>query len=340
MARDFKIRSLTKLNVKNFVDMIFLREGLWTNIVSGQLAHDNQDISVLIPDNNAVELLGLQPGQVYQSVFREWVHESGVPLDGTNLQEQPIAASGCYVHGAFRFTNDPTFPHKIDYPNGRIIFDNPISPETLVHSDFSFRHVRVGFENRFNQQHIDSFLESTYRNNPETSLHITYPSGNFQPFPAVLIEIDNRKKRAYEMGNRSAIITDILRFHIWTLDDLQRDDIVDILDAQWHKRIPIIDFNRVPTPLSGLFNTLNDEFIPYQLLLNNPLIETTVGSGRAVRYLADIDDSFPQNIMSTENFERSEVEWELSIYLNAPNTPLQHTFAPVRPIPPDIDFPF
>lgn len=341
MAREFKQRSLLKLNIKNFVDMIFLREGLWTNVPSGELYADGSDMSLLLPDGEAPDLLGLSQRQVFQSAFREWVHESGVPLDGTNLTEQPMSASGVYIQGAFRYTDDAEFPHTIDYFNGRIIFESPL-PNDIgpVHAPFAFRHVRVGFENRFNQQFDDPYLENQYGTNPETSMQLVYPSGNFQPFPAVFIEIDERDKQPYELGNRSAVMAEVCRFHIWTLDDLQRDDIMDVLDSQWHKRIPIIDFNKAPLPISGFFNTLNNEWVAYQLMLNNPELTTTVGVGRPIRYFADIDESNPINEQPSETYEKGQVEWVLGIYLNRPNTVIPNVFAPVRPIPPDIDFAF
>jgi hypothetical protein len=308
-----------------------LRESAFINISnSGSLFYDGSDMSILLPDTKADDLLfGVSDGQVWQSPFRQWVYESGVPLDGTNVQTAPIVASGVVVEGAFRATDDSVYGHVLDFINGRVIFDSPQPLDLKVNSIFSAREVRVDFEHAFNQQFRTGFLESKYTTNPLTSNHIVYPSGTAQPFPAVFIEIDNRGFSPYELGNRSAIIEDTIKLHVWALDDLQRDNIVDILTSQWHKRIPVIDFNKAPIPLSGINNTLSNEYVPYQLMVKNPNLITTVGSGVPVRYVADIEEVTSMNIDPHEEFERSVVEFKVKVYLNAPTTPLGHLFGPI-----------
>lgn len=334
MGLEYKIRSLLKLNLKLFIDMHMLRESAFINVASGQLFYDGGDMSVLLPDTTADNTyFGLSDGQVWQSPFRQWVYESGVPLDGTNVSTPPVVASGVYVEGAFRGTDDPQFGHTIDYIKGRIIFNSP-QPLTLkVNAAYSARQVRVGFEHDFNQQADRGFLESKYYTNPLTSNQLVYPSGTAQPFPAVFIEVDDRELKAYELGNRSAIITDTVKFHIWAQDDLQRDNIVDIITSQWRKAIPIINFNRAPLPLSGIYNTLSPEYVPYQEMLRNNKLVTTIGSGVPVQYMAYIDDATAMNVPAAQEYERAIVTYQVKVYLNAPTTPLGHVFGAISTIP-------
>ena len=334
MGLEYKIRSLLKLNLKLFLDTHFIREGAYINIASGAQFYDGSDMSVLLPDTDADDtLFGVSNGQVWQSPFRQWVYESGIPLDGTNIQSPPIVASGVYIEGAFRTTNDTNFGHTIDFINGRIIFNSPKSLALKVHGQFSAREVRVGFEHDFNQQFQKGYIESKYTTNPLTSMQLVYPSGSAQPFPGVFIEVDGREMTAYELGNRSAIISDEVKLHIWALDDLQRDNIVDILTSQWRKVVPIIDFNKAPLPLSGILNTLSPEYVPYQEMLRNPTLITTIGSGVPIRYIAHIDSAKPMNLPSVDEYERALVTYVVTIYLNAPTTPLGHVFGPISTIP-------
>jgi len=334
MGLEYKLRSLLKLNLKLFLDMHFLRESSFINVASGQLFYDNSDMSVLLPDTTANDtLFGLSDGQVWQSPFRQFVYESGVPLDGTNVGTSPVVVSGVYIEGAFRRTNDPQFGHTIDFINGRVIFNSPQSLNLQVNAEYSARQVRVGFEHDFNQQFSKGYLESKYGTNPLTSMQLVYPSGIFQPFPAVFIEVDNRTMTPYELGNRSAIIKDKVILHIWALDDLQRDNIVDILTSQWRKAIPIINFNRAPLPLSGIYNTLSPEYVPYQEMLRNNKLITTVGSGVPVIYTAYITDIEANNINVAQEYERAIVTYEIDVYLNAPTTPLGSYFGPISTIP-------
>lgn len=337
MGLELKIRSLLKLNLKLFLDMNFLREGSFINVASGTQFYDGSDLSVLLPDEKAHQTLyGVSFGQVWQSPFRNFVYESGVPLDGTNITTSPYIPSGVYVQGALRTPSDPVFGHTIDYINGRIIFNTPQSPDLKVNMAYAAREVRVDFEHKFNQQYTVGAMESKYFTNPLTSQQVVYPSGAIQPFPAVFIEIDGRDMKPYELGNRSAIITETVKLHVWALDDLQRDNIVDILSSQWRKKLPVIDWNMAPLPLSGIYNTKSPEYITYQDLLRNNRITTTVGIGTPVRYMADFEDIMITNlkpIMGALEYERTMVVFKVKIYLNSPVTPLGHIWSPISTLP-------
>jgi hypothetical protein len=335
MALKLKFRSLLKLNMRLFTDMAFLREGAFFNIPSGTQFYDGSDMSVLLPDISADDtLFNISDGQVWQSPFRQWVYESGVPLDGTEVELSPALASGVFVEGSFRSPGDPEFGHTIDYINGRVIFNDPQPIGLKVNATFSYREVRLGFEHDFNQQFQRGFLESKYTTNPSTSMQIVYPSGFAQPFPAVFIEVDERDQEGYELGNRSAIIRERVKLHIWALDDIQRDNIVDVLMAQWEKNLPIIDFNIAPLPLSGIHNTLSFEYIPYQKLLANNVTVTTVGSGNPIRYQSYIVDARARNMPAAEEFERAMVTYEVETYLNQPNQILGTKFGPINRVGP------
>jgi len=334
MALDFKLKALLKLNFKFFLDMHMLREGAFINITSGTQFYDGSDMSVLLPDTDADDILGgISNGQVWQSPFREWIYEADVPIDGTRVIDPPIVASGLYIEGAFRTPDDAEFGHTRDFTNGRIIFNSP-QPLTLqVNADFGAREVRTTFEHQFNQQYQTSVIENKYKSNPLTSNNLVYPSGLLYPFPAVFLEVTDRSFDAFELGNRSLIIKDTLRLHVWAVDDMERDNIVDILTSQMRKAVPMLDFNRAPLPLSGIFNTLSPEYVPYQDMLRNNVLVTTVGSGAPVRYTAYIDEVTAENVPPDEEYERAVVDFNISVYLNAPTTPLGHVFGPISTIP-------
>lgn len=312
-----------------------LREGAYTTIASGSVFYDGSSLSLLLPDTSADDTLwNVSDGQVWQSPYRQWVYESGVPLDGTNLQDPPIVASGLLIEGAYRAPDDPEYGHTIDFTNGRVIFNSPQPLDLQVHSEFSARDVRVGFEHDFNQQFSKGAIETQYFTNPMTSMQVVYPSGKIQPFPAIFIEVASRDfVGAYEIGNRSAIIEDTLNFHIWALDDMTKDNIVDILTGQWRKSLPTIDFNIAPLPLSGIYNTLSPEYIPYQDLLRNNYIETTVGSGTPIQFISYIEECDATNLPGVEEYERAMVTYRVRVYLNAPTTPLGHVFGPISSLP-------
>lgn len=340
MGLEIKHRVTLKLNYKLFMDMHFLREGAFRNVPSGTLFFDGGDMSLLLPDTEADMLYFGEVGHIFQSPFRQWIYESGVVLDGTNVSAPPINVSGIYAEGAFRGAGDPEFAHVIDYLNGRVVFEQAQPLTLTVNVDFAYREVRIGFEHEFNQQYKEGFLDSQYMTNPLTSNQLVYPSGVAQPFPAVFIEVDERRFSAYEIGNRSLIIHDNLKFWVWAPNDLIRDNIVDIITSQQRKAVPLIDFNIAPLPLSGIFNTLSPEYVPYQDMLRNNVLVTTIGSGHPVRLLSYIDETISHNLTADEEYERAQIECEVATYLNAPTTPLGHVFGPISRIPVINDPPF
>ena len=328
-----KLRALLKLNYKLFADMNFLREGGYTVVSSGQQFYDGSVTSALLPDLEAPDYYGMQAGQVWQSPFRQWVYESGVVVDGRAPPSLPQVASGIYVQGAFRRPDDPVFGHHIDWIQGRVIFNSPLPLDSDVHADFTYRHVRVDFEHAFNQQFNNGYIESKYATNPETSMQLVYPSGTNQPFPAVFIEVNKRKHKGFELGNRSLELIDEVIFHIWALDDIQRDNIVDILQSQCNKTLPLLDFNMAPLPLSGIFNEISPEYIPYQSLLQNNQIVTTIGSGTPIMALSYIEAVDVDNVPGNQEYERAMVTYSVKTNFNFPVTPLGNSFAPITTIP-------
>lgn len=331
----YKLRSLLKLNLKFFLDYEFLRDGRYTNVVSGQQFYDGSDMSRLYCDIEASKYFGLQPGQVWQSAFRNWVYESGIALNndiGIRNLTLPIICSGFYVSGIFRATDsshyqyDSTASHHIDWINGRVFFDTPKDPtETIIQSDFAYKHVRVAFEHDFNNQFREGYLESKFTTNPLTSNQIVYPSGFAQPFPAVFIETYGRRNSAYELGNRSLIANDTVYFHIWALDDITRDDICDTITYQESKQLPLIDFNLAPMPLSGIYNEKSPEYLAYQEMLKNPRLTipgTVYGSAHIIGYVSDLTNIRSFNENPYTEFEKSRVEMNIMTYLFAPNAPL------------------
>lgn len=337
MSINYGERALLKLNLRLFLDMIFLRNGGFFNVASGTQFYDGSDMSVFLPDAEAHNYYqGLQVGQIFQSPFRQFVYESGVIIDGP--QDPPIVMSGLLIEGSFRGTGDPEFGHTIDFFNGRVIFNDPQSLNLKVNAAFSYREVRLGFASDFNNQFQQGYLESKYATNPGTSSHIVYPSGFAQPFPAVFIDVDERDFESYELGNRSLILKDMVKLHIWALHDIQRDNIFDILTGQMRKSLPLVNFNKVPLPLSGIHNTLSLEYIPYQTLLQNNLTVTTVGSGLSVSHIAYFDQVTGRNMAVAEEFERALVTLKVDRYLNAPTTPIPTLFTPVTTLPQLEDF--
>lgn len=315
-----------------------LRDGNYDVITSGMMFYDGSDMSRLIPDTNENVLadVGLQAGQVWQSAFKNWVYEDVPALNpSVVLRNWPIAfrASGVYIDGAFRATNDSVYPHTIDFLNGRIIFNNPLPLDKIVQADFTRKKVTIMGLREFNNQLKSAVLQQQYSDNPRTANQLIYPSGNtgYAPLPLIFIEnVGRRYAGGYQLGDRSLIAKDELTFEIWALDESTRDNLIDLISFQERKNIPILNFNIVPMPLSGILNTISPEFIPYEnLALNQPLPGPQFSGLNPVAFrgfledteIIDLDSMFNDSVTQSPVFERATVRMSITTHPIMPTTP-------------------
>ena len=255
---------------REFLGAELLRDGNYDVITSGTQFYDGYDMSLLIPDTSQEVLAegGYIAGQVWQSMFRNWVYENPPALNPSAvLAHWPTAfrASGVYIDGAFRLEDDPVYPHTIDYLNGRIIFDSPLSLETIIHGEFTYKTVQILNLREFNNQLINGVLEQQYKTNPFTAGQIVYPSGTTRIaiLPIIFIEDMGRTYSNYQLGDRSLIARDELVCEIWALDESTRDNLIDLVSFQQRKSFPIINYNVAPFALSGIKNQLSPDYVPY-----------------------------------------------------------------------------
>jgi hypothetical protein len=332
-----KLRYLLKLSMRMHIEQELLRDGNYDVVTSGTAFYDGSDMSILIPDaseTTLAELGNLSAGQVWQSAFRNWVYEDVPALNpSVVLKSWPIAfrASGVYIDGAFRAPNDSVYPHRIDYLNGRVIFNSPLPLEKRVNADFSYKTVNVLGLREFNNQLRDASIEQGFLSNPRTHGQLIYPSGSkLLTLPSIFIEDIGRKFGAYQLGDRSLICRDEIHFEIWALDENSRDNLIDVVSFQQRKNIPILNFNIVPLPLSGIFNEISPDFVPYiDLARNLPLPGPSFSGVNPVAFrgfledteLLDMESLFSESVTQAAVFERAKVRMTVTTYPILPTTP-------------------
>lgn len=336
-----KLRYLMKNSFREFLDQELLRDGNYDVITSGTQFYDGQDLSLLVPDT-ASEVLaegGYTAGQVWQSLFRNWVYQNPPALNpSVVLQHWPTAfrASGVYIDGAFRLENDAVYPHTIDYINGRVIFDSPLPLDTTVHGEYTYKTVQILNLREFNNQLRDGVLEQQYKTNPFTAGQLVYPSGStrISPLPIIFVENMGHTARGYQLGDRSLIRRDELVCEIWSLDESTRDNLIDLVASQQRKSYPIINYNIAPFPLSGLKNGLSPEYVPYSALaLNQPLPGPSFSGLNPVAWRGFIDDVEVTDLDSffgdtqQDVFERALVRMFVETHQIMPTTPFGLDFS-------------
>jgi len=230
-----------------YFDWALLEKGNYFNSSLGELAPNGEDYSKLrlSSDDNYTA------GQVWEGFRKNWVWQSGVsyspaPIVGTNNEKPGI--SGVYIDGSFQPTSGiGTYSHRVDYFNGRVVFDTAIPTGTTVQVEHSYKHINVVYANSVpwlreiqtnTLQPTSSFFNTdkgTWNIPPESRLQL----------PAIAIEIvPQRNFKGYQLGGGQWVFTDVL-FHCLAEDEVARNQLVDIVSLQNDKNVYLFDSNKI-----------------------------------------------------------------------------------------------
>lgn len=182
-----------------------------------------------------------QAGQVWQGFRHDWVWETGV-----EYPQQPIRVSGVYVNSAF-YPSSTTgaYKHHVNYPLGRVVFDSPISPTSLVACEYSYRYVQFTTPNvpwwREIQQ--DSFRVDDSQFGQVGSGAWAMLAQNRIQLPAVVVEVQpNAKRKGLQLGGGDIVSQDVV-FHVIAETPWDRNQLHDTITFQWQKRIIAFEKN-------------------------------------------------------------------------------------------------
>jgi hypothetical protein len=334
-----KPRQLLKLNLKFYLDQVFIRDGNYQNITLGLNAYDNTDLSQLAPVDNASDLARLGfttttgAGRVWQSPFRNWIYQSGLIHSydrGEPQKTAPTLCSGVYIDGVFKPDRplmpwgaspgwDPTVYPTIDWINGRVIFSSGVATTAIVRAEYSYGEILVKIGNRHNAN-IEEYLANTkYGTNPDFYGGVHFPSGRFQPLPAVFIQVGTQVHEAYEVGNRSLVEMDSVTLHCYARSSTTVDNMLDTIRLQDQRGFPIVDFNVAPIPLSGYLSTRSPNYVRYAVLQSNPVVNV---DGYSALYA---DGRFENARVTSDSFEDVEygrVDIDVRTHLIVPDGPV------------------
>ena len=258
-------KALIKSNLELWLNDLFIRNGLYVNVASGDLDIYSRNLSSLVASSDPTFAVD---NTVFQSAFKNWVHEDSV-VGAASGVAAPVVNSGVIVDGTFysTTTTSGTYAHIVDFPNGRVIFDTALAGSPVVEADFSYKEVTVDFANRLNNENNPIRIETSLKDNPAQTGVESYPTSDTRTLPAIFIDVLNRKSSAYELGTRDAVADYFGVFHIWARDDFQRDMIEDILADEHRQVLMGIDFRTAQYPLLSR-GEKNPAFTSYTALAN------------------------------------------------------------------------
>lgn len=301
-------KSLVKQNLELWLNDIFLKEGMYQTVTVGETDVYGRDISVLSTTSDE----SFADYRVWQSAFKEWVHESGITPLYSGISP-PILVSGVTVNGTFypKDSSSPgysaAFGHIVDHINGRIIFDSPISSSATVQAAFSYKEVTVDQADTYENEQKEFYIETAYKDNPHQTGVIIYPEANSRTLPMLLIDVLDRTSEPYELGESAKVAVFRCALILWSRDAFMRDTIEGILTGRERSVLLGIDFNTAPDPLT-FRNDKNPAFTNYDTLAQ-------VWGAYFWRRIY-IDDISARRIEPYNNIERTQIDLTIRVYPN------------------------
>jgi hypothetical protein len=250
-------------NLISFFDWGLLNIGAFVNVRIG-----SGDKYVLSPAN----VPGTSAGTVWESRRGNWVWESGI-----SYANQPTPVSGIYVatpiSGSSVFMPNDNTQYYVDYPNGQVHFNPPLSLNSSVQLNYSYK--------MFNFYSADySWFHEIVTDPLDTSTLNQVLAENRAYLPAVVVEIaPSRTFSGYELGDFTMDMKQAILFHIITEKASDRDKMLDYISMQYYRTIVMYDVNKVATanrfPLTGYGYPASGALM-YPDLVNNFKWKTTL----------------------------------------------------------------
>lgn len=254
-------------NLKAFLQWGFLNAGGFVNIERSNNNLFNNAPYRLYP----VEDPNYNNGQIWQTLRKDWIYESGIVVDGNS----PVSISGIYIANTFYPLNTTgSYAYTLDYKNSRLIFNTKVATNLNISMNYSYRWVQI-----YNYTDADWWQELQYAN--DSSDHITRSSsGDFVinskhrvQMPSIVIEtVPRGSARPFRLGDKSLVMEQDLILHILADNPHDRNNIVDIIRLQQDKIMPFFDLDKVVKNNKYPFNfdgSLNNSRVQYDYLLNN-----------------------------------------------------------------------
>lgn len=234
-------------NLVEFFDWALLQKGNYYNVTLGELSPNNQDYSKLRLSSSPHHT----NGTVWEGFRKNWVWQSGVssnppPIVGNNNSIPGI--SGIYVNNTFYpSSTSGTYSYKVDYYNGRVIFNNPIPTGSVVKVEYSYKYINIIYANNLpwirEIQYRTLDFPSSFNNTNKGEFDV--PAESRIQLPAIAIEmVPRRTLKGYQLGGGQFVDTDVL-FHCLAEDEFTRNKLVDIVSLQNDKTIRMFDSNSI-----------------------------------------------------------------------------------------------
>lgn len=304
---DSLLNEQLKANIVSYIDYALLEIGAFNNINTSTSGYygGNEGSLKRRRDPNYTD------GQVWEAFRSNWVWESGLDITSPS----PIRVSGVFINGLFKPTSGVSYTHTIDYPRGRVIFDNPIGTSSGITLNYSYKwvNVRPAEEAWFRELQFKSFRVD--------SPHFTqFASGDWSKLaesriqlPVVLVEVPPvRAMTGLQLGGGQKIYQDI-HLNIFAETDTDRNQLVDIFTYQRKKQLYLYNLDTISQHRLPLDNNGSPQVSGF----NYPMLVEASGNGgffwnEANIFNVEVSDVFGPFV----DLYTAQVRWTLEIEMH------------------------
>lgn len=229
-----------RANLISFLDWGFLNKGNFHNVYIPASGMYGGNKEVLKPFKDP----RFASGSVWQAFRGNWVWQSGL-----TCPTQPVAYSGVFVNGQFQPASGVgPYSHYVDYPRGRVVFNNPIPLTSVVKAEYSYKSVSIVEANEvpfLREVQTGSFrLDSPAFLSLASGDYAIIPDKRLQtPFIAVEVTADVRFA-PYALGGGQYTRTKVI-CHVMTDDEKMAKKIATAITYQNEKAINTFDVNQI-----------------------------------------------------------------------------------------------
>jgi hypothetical protein len=226
-------------NLKMYYDWGLLNVGGWSEVDIPTIQGYGGDLSRL----RAVSDPAYLDGQIWEAPRKDFVWEEIDYIDMTGGIHNPQPVGIPEINGS-----PATVSYDINYPLGRIVFDDPIPTDSEVRLSYSYRSVQVYLADNLPWRR--EVQQNSYRID-NTQFH-QIGSGEWSIFgqeriqlPAIFIKMRGGNSNGVSLGSSTQYINRDIEFHILSENDYDRNNLFDIVSNQNDRKIPMFDTNRV-----------------------------------------------------------------------------------------------
>jgi hypothetical protein len=235
---DFTISDEIQYGLQTYFEWGFLGIGAFTNVRIPASGQYNNSHHILTPVRNPT----YSTGTIWEGIRNNWVWESGF-----NYSVEPINISGIYVNGTFQPTTGVgPYAFNIDYPHGRILFDNSVPLSTTVMCEYSYKRIKFANSDSVESREIHERtlqVDSNFTNG--SGEKVQFERNKIQ-LPAVIVEIIPKKSfpKGTQLGGGHYLEQSVL-MHVFAETPTERNKIIDIIVNQHDSNIVIYDMNKL-----------------------------------------------------------------------------------------------